>query len=81
MPRKKVDYTKPSRPNEEWIVAAKDANVNIRTGPGMTYPTTGLVVDKSGTILVEEENGWGLLKEHQTSRDGWVNLEYVIRIP
>lgn len=57
-------------------------DLNIRTGPGTNYATTGHVTGKGVFNIIEEQsgqgssNGWGRLK----SGAGWISLDYVTRI-
>lgn len=50
------------------------ANVlNVRSGPGTGYKVVTTVKKNEVYTIVEEKNGWGLLK----SRAGWISLKYV----
>lgn len=56
--------------------------LNIRTGAGINYATTGLVTGQGVFTITEvkkgagSENGWGKLK----SGAGWISLDYATRI-
>lgn len=50
--------------------------VRIRTGPGATFDHNGSYVNRSKIEVLDIKNGWGLLKEYESGRDGWVNLEF-----
>lgn len=50
------------------------ANVlNVRSGPGTGYKVVTTIKKNEVYTIVEEKNGWGLLK----SRIGWIYLKYV----
>lgn len=52
------------------------ANVlNVRSGPGTKYKVTTSIKKNEVYTIVEEKNGWGLLK----SKIGWVSLKYAKR--
>jgi uncharacterized protein YgiM (DUF1202 family) len=60
----------------EYKVKVSINNLNIRTGPGMSYPTTGKFTGKGVFTIVKESNGWGKLK----SGSGWISLKYATKI-
>ena len=60
-------------------------DLNIRKGPGTGYAKTGKYTGIGVFTIVEESDGegasrWGLLKAYESSRDGWVSLDYAARI-
>lgn len=50
-------------------------DLNIRTGPGTEYPTTGKYTGKGIFTIVETKNGWGKLKS-----GGWICLDFAVKI-
>ena len=46
--------------------------LNIRKGPSTNYAITGAIKNKGVYTIVEEKNGWGILK----SGVGWICLKY-----
>lgn len=50
--------------------------LNIRSGAGTKNPVVGVIRDKGVYTLVDEMNGWGLLK----SGAGWISLAYVRKL-
>lgn len=62
------------------------SNLNIRTGPGTDYPKTGEYTGKGVFTIVETSagdgsaTGWGLLKAYQSERNGWIALDYAVRV-
>lgn len=66
-----------------FTVRVKVSDLNIRKGPGTNFPiNNGKVTGKGVFTIVDEDNGWGLLKSYAKSRDGWISLnqKYVERI-
>lgn len=60
-------------------------DLNIRKGPGTDYGKTGKYTGIGVFTIVEESDGkgasrWGLLKSYESSRNGWVSLDYAKRI-
>lgn len=47
--------------------------LNVRSGPGTGYKVVTTIKKNEVYTIVEEKNGWGLLK----SRIGWISLKYV----
>lgn len=54
-------------------------NLNIRTEPTTSSTSRGHVTPGVYTII-EEQNGWGLLKAYGAKRDGWIYLKYANRV-
>lgn len=50
--------------------------LNVRKGVGTSYPVVTTVKMNEVYTIVEESNGWGLLK----SKVGWINLKYTKRL-
>jgi len=49
--------------------------LNMRMGPGKIYPINGKVLAGDKFTIVEEKNGFGLLKSHA----GWIDLSFCKR--
>ncbi len=62
---------KNSKTDETFKVKVTMKTLNIRTGPGVSYPRTQYIPQGVYTI-VEEKNGWGRL----LSGRGWIKLSY-----
>lgn len=61
-----------------YLVRITDTHLNYRKGPGKSYTSRGYI--KPGTYtIVDEQDGWGLLKAFSDARDGWVMLKYTER--
>lgn len=63
-------------------IVTSGSNLNVRTGPGAGFP---IVQSKGQNVfckngfkytVVDEENGWGLLKSYAAGRNGWIKLSY-----
>lgn len=59
-----------------YIVQVTAAALNIRSGPGTSYPSVGVIRDKGKYTIVEEKDGFGKLK----SGAGWISLNYTKRV-
>ena len=53
--------------------------LNVRQGAGTSYPVVNTVKQNEVYTIVEESNGWGLLKAYQKGRNGWISLNYTER--
>ena len=62
-----------------YFVRVSIDNLNFRRGPGTHYISNGFIPVGIYTI-VDEQDGWGLLKAYAEKRNGWVCLEYVERV-
>ena len=57
---------------QPYIVIVDTDVLNVRTGPGVSYPIATTVKKGQAFTIVEVKNGWGKLK----SGAGWISLEY-----
>ena len=64
-----------SSSNNTYKVRVSIDDLNIRTGAGTEYPTTGKYTGKGVFTIVETKNGWGRLKS-----GGWICLDYAVKI-
>ena len=62
-----------------FVVRINTDELNVRTGPGVNYPVVTALKEGGAYTIVEEQNGWGLLKAYQKNRNGWINLSYTKR--
>lgn len=62
-----------------YHVVASDKPVKIRRGPGLSYSDTQERLWDIPAEVIDEIDGWGLVKEHEEHRDGWVCLLYTNR--
>lgn len=63
-----------------YMVRVSIPDLNIRRGPGTGYAKTGKFTGVGVFTIVEESDGWGLLKAYQEKRDGWISLAFTTRI-
>lgn len=59
-------------PATSYIVRITADVLNVRTGPGTSYPIKTTVKKGQAYTIVEEKSGWGRLK----SGAGWISLAY-----
>lgn len=61
---------------DSYLVRVSIDDLNIRTGPGTNYPTTGKFTGKGVFTIVETQGTWGKLK----SGAGWISLNYAKKV-
>lgn len=52
------------------------SGLNVRSGPGTGYGVVKTLAYGGAYTIVEEQDGWGLLKAYADRRNGWVYLAY-----
>ena len=62
-----------------YLVKVSITDLNYRKGPSTSYASYGYVPVGVYTI-VDEQDGWGLLKAYADKRNGWISLAYAKRI-
>ena len=62
-----------------YLVRVTISDLNYRKGPSTSYASYGFIGPGVYTI-VDEVNGWGLLKAYKEKRNGWISLAYATRI-
>lgn len=69
-------------PKVPYFVKVEIVNLNIRKGPGISYPKTGKFTDIGVFTIIEvkdgdgSKSGWGKLK----SGAGWISLDYTKKV-
>ncbi len=64
-----------------YLVRIKaQSGLNVRTGPGPGYRVVQSLGYGGAYTIVDEHDGWGLLKAYQTARNGWVCLAYTEKV-
>ena len=58
-----------------YLVRITISDLNYRKGPSTSYASYGYIEPGVYTI-VDEQDGWGLLKAYADNRNGWINLSY-----
>ena len=76
----KVQFMESLTLSAPYMVRVSIPDLNIRRGPGTSYPKTGKFTGVGIFTVVEEQDGWGLLKAYQKGRDGWISLAFTTRI-
>ena len=76
----KVQFMESLTLSAPYMVRVAIPDLNIRRGPGTSYPKTGKFTGVGIFTIVEEKDGWGLLKAYQEKRDGWISLAFTTRI-
>lgn len=62
-----------------YLVKVSIDDLNYRKGPSTSYASWGYIPVGVYTI-VDEQDGWGLLKAYADQRNGWISLAYAKRI-
>ena len=76
----KVQFMESLTLSAPYMVRVSIPDLNIRRGPGTSYPKTGKFTGVGVFNIVEEKDGWGLLKAYAEKRDGWISLAFTTRI-
>ena len=76
----KVQFMESLTLSAPYMVRVSIPDLNIRRGPGTSYPKTGKFTGVGVFNIVEEKDGWGLLKAYQEKRNGWISLAFTTRI-
>ena len=76
----KVQFMESLTLSAPYMVRVTIPDLNIRRGPGTDFPKTGKFTGAGIFTVVEEQDGWGLLKAYAEKRDGWISLAFATRI-
>ena len=76
----KVQFMESLTLSAPYMVRVSIPDLNIRRGPGTSYPKTGKFTGVGVFNIVEEKDGWGLLKAYQEGRNGWISLAFATRM-
>ena len=76
----KVQFMESLTLSAPYMVRVAIPDLNIRKGPGKSYPKTGKFTGAGIFTVVEEQDGWGLLKSYQEKRNGWISLAFTTRM-
>ncbi len=68
-----------------YLVKVSIPDLNIRKEPGTDKEKTGKYTGAGIFTIVDEAYGkgasrWGLLKSYQDRRDGWISLDYTVKV-
>ena len=72
--KKPVATTSPT--SQSYKVKVTANVLNIRAGAGTSYDVVGQIKDQGIYTIIDEKNGWGLLK----SKIGWIYLSYTKKV-
>lgn len=64
----------------EYQIKVTANALNVREGAGQNYNVVTIIYKNEIYTIVEENNGWGLLKSYATNRNGWINLSFTQKI-
>ena len=76
----KVQFMESLTLSAPYMVRVSISDLNIRRGPGTSYPKTGKFTGVGIFTVVEEKDGWGLLKAYAEGRNGWISLAFTTRM-
>ena len=62
-----------------YLVRITIGDLNYRHGPSTSYASYGYIEPGVYTI-VDEQDGWGLLKAYAQNRNGWIKLSYTTKL-
>ena len=65
--------------NFPYLVRVSISDLNYRKGPSTSYASYGYIEPGVYTI-VDEQDGWGLLKSYEDKRNGWIRLSYTQKV-
>ena len=54
--------------------------LNVRRGPSTKNTVITTIRKNEVYTIMEEQNGWGLLKSYVSKRNGWICLDYVSKL-
>jgi len=67
-------------PKKVYTVRITASALNIRKGPSTSYPVVQTIANGGVYTVVEEIDGWGLLKAYEKGRNGWISLQYTEKV-
>ncbi|NBI88458.1 N-acetylmuramoyl-L-alanine amidase [Lachnospiraceae bacterium] len=76
----KVQFMESITLSAPYMVRVAIPDLNIRRGPGTSFQKTGKFTGVGVFNIVEEKDGWGLLKTYAEKRDGWISLAFTTRM-
>lgn len=66
--------------SSSYMVTVTASSLNIRKGPGTSYPVVGSIAKGGAYTIVETSGNWGLLKSYEKDRNGWICLDYTEKV-
>lgn len=65
---------------KSYMVKITTDALNIRSGVGTNHAIVDVIKDGGVYTIIDESNGWGLLKSYSKNRNGWICLDYTEKI-
>lgn len=78
--KKELGNTSKPSTNGSYVVRVVADVLNVREGSSTSYKVVTQLKKGDAYTIVEEKNGWGLLKSYQKSKNGWISLKYTERV-
>ena len=72
-------YPETQKAFSPYLVKVSISDLNYRKGPDVYYDSYGYIPIGVYTI-VDEQDGWGLLKAYADQRNGWIKLSYTTKL-
>ena len=72
-------YPETQKAFSPYLVKVCISDLNYRKGPDVYYDSYGYIPIGVYTI-VDEQDGWGLLKAYAQNRNGWIKLSYTTKL-
>lgn len=63
-----------------YVVKITASALNVRSQPNTSSSIVNVLSRGGAYTIVEERNGWGLLKAYSQKKNGWISLKYTQRI-
>ena len=63
-----------------YVVKITASALNVRSQPNTSSSIVNVLSRGGAYTIVEERNGWGLLKAYSQKKNGWISLKYTKRI-
>ena len=63
-----------------YVVKITASALNVRSQPNTASSIVNVLSRGGAYTIVEERNGWGLLKAYSQKKNGWISLKYTKRI-
>ena len=76
----KVQFMESLTLSAPYMVRVAIPDLNIRRGSGTDFPKRDKFTGVGIFTIIEEKDGWGLLKAYAEKRDGWISLAFTTRI-
>lgn len=67
-------------PFNKYAIRVTASALNVRRGPSTSYAIDQVIPRNGVYTVVDEQDGWGLLKAYETTRDGWISLKHTQRL-